>query len=174
MRDKPAWSASLPWQAALPSRNSPALPPARRVQHPDDLLPPGDRLGLGLELHPAHAPARDLCRAPHRDEVVAGHRVAAVLEPDQGSGAIAPGSKPRDHGRPVDRAGGARVAIGVPPGPRAEDLRDASKARDLRDLLLEGAVSPALRQPLDLVVDLAPDEQVKLVARLDLGRAAGR
>ena len=102
--------------------------PAPLGQHAGDLLPPGAGLGILGAADALAAVAEHLPRAAYRDDPVAGHRVAAVLELDQRAGGAAARAQLARHGRALDLLGRARVAGLLGPGEHAEH-RPVGRAR---------------------------------------------
>ena len=140
-----------------------------------DLLPPGAlgrrrRRSLGAPLAPAgqRPPAAD------RDQAVA-------RSPRSGRRRGRPGRRRRRGGCAAPRPPGSRRPRSAPTGPRRsragphrEDLRGAARRQRRRGGPADRALVPALGQLLDLVAQLAADEDVQLVALAQLGRAARR
>ena len=113
-------------------------------------------------------------RPPIATTLSVSHRVAAVGEGDEGAGPVAAAAqhaKPRRSRRSWLGAEGSSMS---PPGPHREDLRGAARRQPRRRRRADRPLVPALGQLLDLLAQLAADEDVQLVALAQLGRAARR
>ena len=155
-------------------RNAPVSAP--RDQGADDLLPPGSLGGVvAAALGAALAPAGERPAAADRDHVLGGHRVAAVGEGDQGAGPVAAAAQHRDAPRcRRPRSGAEGSSIVARPG-RTEKICGAPRGGSCGGGgVADRPLVPAPGQLLDLLAQLAADEDVQLVALAQLGRAARR
>ena len=143
-------------------------------QGADRLLPPR-LLGwfVGRPLRAALAPVRQGAAIADRHGGLGDESVATVGKRDQGAVAVAAAAQHRDHGDAVDLFRAPRV-LDPTAGPDREDLRSAARRQARRGGRADRPLLPALGQLLDLLAQLAADEDVDLIALAHLGRAARR